>query len=382
MVKNTNQKTKKTSQVRNRSGNPGPVASVTTAPVAIGNTIRGTVAKTTSIKDGVRVSGRDFAFAVSASVAAVNDWTLCGGFPVTPAVMVSSVLRSYTQMYSKFKVHKIIAHFITSAPTSQPGDIMLYVERDRNGPMVDNTNAQFLPFVLSDPYTTIGPQWTNHSTTIKPTDDWNSTDYGMSDDLNEESSGSLFIFSKTSVASSPGYVLFDYDISFKELAVNPRAGLLPVARGKWLTTCLGLSATAVTANSNVASMGVVGNTISGTAAAGPTGIVAGDIYKCIADVTNSTAAGVNAAWTAVTTANLFTQILASGVFQAYTIDDGFTFYAVAYSTTGFKLFPSLASAKADAGGFYYGVSATITFALCCSMSLVSSKAPVTNQASY
>lgn len=73
MVKNTNQKTKKTSQVRNRSGNPGPVASVTTAPVAIGNTIRGTVAKTTSIKDGVRVSGRDFAFAVSASVAAVND---------------------------------------------------------------------------------------------------------------------------------------------------------------------------------------------------------------------------------------------------------------------------------------------------------------------
>jgi hypothetical protein len=382
MVKVFQPKKKKSAPRRNSSRGLPPVASITTAPVAIGNTIRGSLATSTAISGGVRARGRDFAFSVSASVAAANDWTLVGGFPITPAVLQSSVLRSYTQMYAKFKCHSLGVHYITSSPTSQAGDIMFYYERDRNGPMIDCTNTNFLPFVLSDPNTTIGPQWTNHTLLIKPVDEWNSTDYGMSDDLNEESTGTVFIYSKTNAASSPGYVLFDYDMSFKELSLNPRAGILPVSRGKWLTTCLGLTATATTINSSVMTVGVVGNTIGGVSAAGPSGIVAGDIYKVIADVTNSTVSGTNAAWTVATTANLFSQSLGNSAYQAVTIDDGFTFYAVAYSTSAWKLFPNLASAKADNGGFYYGVTGTLTWALCCSMSLVSTKSPISNQSSY
>ena len=97
---------------------------------------------------------------------------------------------------------------------------MFYYERDPSSPMADYTSSNFLPFVLSDPNTVIGPQWTNHSMLVNPTADWKTTLFGNQVDLEEQTAGSLFLFSKTSSANSPGYILIDYDISFKELAVN------------------------------------------------------------------------------------------------------------------------------------------------------------------
>lgn len=346
----------------------GPVTSITSAPVAIGNSIKGSRPAVTMSVDGCRVVGRDFAFTAAATPATVTGWTLVGGMPLTPSVLPSSALKSYCQMYSKFKINAIAFHYITSSATSQTGDVLFYVERDRVGPFIDWSNSSFLPYTLSDPHTVLGPQWTNHTAVYKPTNTFKYTDYGVATDINEDVCGTVSLFSKTSSASSPGYVIVDYDISFKELQVNPRAGVLPISRGQINQMCLSGSSLAVTSGSTVMNPTLnIGNTITGATSALPNGGTTGDIYRCIADVTNSQIVNT---WTNVTTANLFNYELPGGANKAVTIDDGFTFYMVVDSDTTARLFPTLASAYGSGNSFTYGLTNTITYGLCVSVSLV------------
>jgi hypothetical protein len=346
----------------------GPVSTITSAPVAIGNSIKGTSPSVTMAVDGCRVVGRDFAFTAASTPSSVTGWTLVGGMPITPSVLPSSALKSYCQMYSKFRVNSIAFHYITSSATSQTGDVLFYVERDRAGPFIDWSNSSFLPYTLSDPHTVLGPQWTNHTAVYRPTNTFKYTDYGINVDVNEDACGAVYLFSKTSSASSPGYVLVDYDITFKELQVNPRAGVLPISRGQINQVCWSASGVAATSgNTSITVSGNTGTSITGATSALPNGTIAGDIYRCVADVTTSIVLNT---WTNVTAANLFNYELPGGNDSAVTIDDGFTFYAVMTSTTGARFYPTLASALGAGNGFTYGVTATVTFGLCASISLV------------
>ncbi len=354
----------------------GPVAAVNTAPVAIGNSIRGSKARVLNTGNGCRVVGRDFAFSLASTASTVVGWTLVGGMPLTPAVMPSSVLRSYTQMYSKFKINKINVHYITSSPTSQAGDVLFYYERDRRGPMVDFTNNSFLPYVLSDPNTVIGPQWTNHTLAIKPTDEFNMTDYGLHTDLNEDSCGSIFLFSKTNATNSPGYILIDYDISFRELCVNPRAGILPISRGQFSNVTFGVSTLAVTSGSTSFNMGITGKDLSNTSSTMIQSAAVGDIYKVIFDVTNSQLLNT---WTNCTAANLLAYQTPSAS-TAVTLDDGFTCYAI-YSNSSLFFYPTLEAAYSNSQQFRYGITATVTFAITAWLSLVGFSSS-SEQASY
>lgn len=354
------------------------MTTINTAPVAIGNSVRGSTPQVTNSANGCRVIGRDFAFEAKATVAAANNWSLIGGMPLTPAVLATSSLRSYAQMFSNFKINRLVVHYITSSPTSQAGDIMFYYERERNSPMVDFTNSSFMPFVLSDPNTVIGPQWQNHSVMIDPVKEWKNTNYGLQSDLNEESVGSVFLFSKTNSASSPGYLLVDFDITFKEMCVNPRAGIIPITRGLWNYVTIGATALAISLGTT-ASMSLLGNNPDGSISTLPNGAQTGDIYKTIFLVTNSTAAGTNAAWTNVAASTLLSYSN-TAVATAITVDDGFTCYAL-LAGSSFTLYPNLESAKTQNGPLKYGVTATATFNVCTMMSLVATN-NTSNQSAY
>jgi len=332
---------KKKAQIK-RPSNFGPVSRINTAPVSFGNSVRGSRPKVTQTTDGARVVGRDFAFALSATASTVTNWELIGGMPLTPCALPSSILRNYCQMFQKFRLNSLVAHYITSSPTSQAGDVMFYYERDALAPMADYSNSSFLPYVLSDPHTVIGPQWTNHSAMIKPTPDWKTTLFGNQNDLNEDKAGTLFFFSKTNAASSPGYLLIDYDISFKELSVNPRAGTLPIARAQssFVTLDPGSSTTTGTAPTWTLTTGTF-KTIANITTAVPTGFALGDIYKVVLQITASTQ--VNAAWSgtgAPTTATL----LRYADDATITVDDGFTCYGLATASTAIVLYPTVENA--------------------------------------
>jgi hypothetical protein len=330
MVKNNKQK-KNGKRMLRRPAAFGAISSINTAPVSIGNSVRGTRPRISQTVDGARIVGRDFAYALSGTGSAVTNWELIGGMPISPSVLPSSILRNYCQMFQKFKVNSVAVHYITSSATSQTGDVLFYYERDRYAPMCDYSSSSFLPFILSDPNSLIGPQWMNHSVVVKPTADWKSTLYGNQDDINEDSTGTLFLFSKTSSVSSPGYMLIDYDISFRELSVNPRAGSLPVARGQSSFVCFtystGWSAGATAQFDSV----TTGKTITNVTSQPPTGVASGDIYKAVFQITSSTL--VNAAWTGTPTPTV-SNLLRYADNLAITLDDGFTCYVLYDATSG------------------------------------------------
>lgn len=325
---------------RSKMGGFGPVSTINTAPVSVGNSVRGSAPKVMQTTDGARVVGRDFAFALTATTAAVNGWEIIGGMPITPCCLPSSILRNYCQMFNKFKVNSVTVHYITSSPTSQAGDVLFYYEKDRAAPMPDYSNSSFLPYTLSDPHTVIGPQWTNHSAVIKPTKDWKTTLYGNQSDINEDAEGTLFFFSKTNSASSPGYLLIDYDISFKELSVNPRAGTLPVARAQSSFVNLSTGGT-LTQGSAVAFLLNSGNNISGTLSQLPNGYIAGDIYKVRLQVTASTQ--VNSTWTGTPTPNPGNLFRHGQSDRTVSLEDGATFYMLA-NTSNVQLHSTLEGA--------------------------------------
>nr|UHS71960.1 MAG: hypothetical protein 3 [Luteoviridae sp.] len=357
----------------------GPVSTINTAPVSVGNSVRGSAPRVTQTTDGARVVGRDFAFALSGTASAVTGFEIIGAMPITPAVLPSSILRNYCQMFNKFKVNSVTVHYITSSPTSQAGDVLFYYEKDRLAPMCDYSNSSFLPYVLSDPHTVIGPQWTNHSVVLKPTKDWKSTLYGNQTDINEDAEGTIFFFSKTNSANSPGYLLIDYDFQFRELSVNPRAGTLPVARGQSTFICL-TNASDPTAGSAALFTAATGKTIANLTSALPNGAIPGDIYKCVLQVTASTQ--VNAAWSgtpALTTSTMFRYGQSD---RNLTIDDGFTVYAKLSSATSLILYPDIESAVVQADAIEWQTSSTsATINLCAEVMLVRNVTDLT-QSSY
>ncbi len=358
----------------------GPVSQINTAPVSVGNSVRGSKPAVTQTTDGARVVGRDFAFALSATAAAITNWELIGGMPVTPAALPSSILRNYCQMFNKFKVNRMVVHYITSSPTSQAGDVLFYYERDAVAPMCDYSSSNFLPYTLSDPHTVIGPQWTNHSMQIKPVQDWKSTLYGNNADINEDKAGTIFLFSKTNAANSPGYILVDYDISFKSLSVNPRAGTLPISRAQSSMICLTNVGTTTTANTVAQWNVLTGKTVANITSTYPQGAIPGDVYKLRLQISSSQL--VNATWTASTaptTANMLQYAVQN---RPFTLDDGITLYATYQNSAAWFLFATLEEAVNSVNGIEWQASWTATtINICAEAQLVRNVTDLT-QSSY
>jgi len=340
-----------------------PVSMVTNAPLQLGNTVRGVAPKVTHINDGVRVAGRDFIFSAS-NVNGAANWTLCGGLPITPAAMFGSNLKQFSNMYASYRFVDIAFHFITAEPATQLGNIMFYIQKSRSDPMIPwGSNSSFLPFVLSDPSTVMGPVWMNHTAYYKPEPRWRSTDYLLGDDLDDEAAGDVFLFVNSPVNTTPGYVMMDYTIEFKELSANPKRNLLPLQRTAWVNTSLGLNAANVTSGSTAVALGIFGNDLTGQAAVAPVGISLGDIYKVVIDSDHTSYGGA-------TSSNLLQLKYPSG--QGVAITNGFTCYALVDVTTPrFSLFPSISFARAGVNNFVFGLTnGSLTFNLMVWVSLI------------
>ncbi len=361
------QKKKNTRRARSRA-TFGAVSSITTAPVSIGNSVRGSKPRIKQTVDGARIAGRDFAFALSGTASTVTNWELIGGMPITPCVLPSSVLRNYCQMFQYFRVHKVVVHYITSSATSQTGDVVFYYERDRLAPAPDYSSSNFLPYVLSDESTIIGPQWMNHSALIAPPAEWKSTLYGNQSDLNEDAAGTVFLFSKTNTTNSPGYILIDYDISFKSMAVNPRAGTLPVSRGQSNFVCLTRTSTITAGNALSWESATTGKTIANVVSSMPVGDALGDIYKCVVQATASQQ--VNATWTGTPTPTLANLLMYSDN-TIINLDDGFTFYLRQAPLGTFRMFATIENAVTYTESIEFQTSiVSPTINLCVELQLV------------
>jgi len=339
-----------------RPSNPtfGSVSTINTAPVAIGNSMSGFKSRTIPVPNGIRIIGRDYGF-TPAATGSVTGWACTGGMPLTPACMPTTVLRNFVQMYSKFKFNSLTAHYITSSSTSTTGVVVFYSQKEAKSSQINWTASSFLPFVLSEPENVIGPQWTNHSMTIRPKGGFKHCDAFLNSDQNDDSFGDIFLMSKTSSTESPGYVVLDYDITFMELEYNPRAALIPLAAAQWnpfdLTWTEARTTDDTGQNSGSATTGIGATTITKFTAAN-----VGDVYKIFIDATNST-------FTVGTAANLWNEQLYTGATTAVTLVDGFTAYAVNIVGDTWHFYPTLESAMVNSREFRAGATLTYNVSL-------------------
>jgi len=362
------QKSKKKTRKRT-TARMGAVSAISTAPVAIGNSIRGARSQSRRTPGGIVVSGRDFMF-TPIGTGSISTWTSTGGTPLTPVAFGDSCVRQYMQMYQKYRWLRCVVHYITSSPTSSTGDVMFYHAKNRDSVFLNQTSSFLLPFVISDPDTVIGPQWTNHSADLEVQGTWKSTDYGMTDALNDYADGEVFLLSKTTTTDSPGYVLFDYAIEFAEMQITPRLLSLPLPRAQYNNANIGVTALA-TVSVVTRFYGVpVGNGLNGSGSQFPPGFTQGDIYKVVFDITNSSPGS----WVTATVANLIA--INNGSTAAgdasVTVADGFTCYGVIDSSSKIYFFPNSAAAYAGSNGFVFNVTGTTTYNVQMWLSLVGS----------
>jgi hypothetical protein len=339
----------------------GAVSTISTAPVAIGNSMRGatpTVVRTSN--DSVRLIGRDFAQTAYNSGTATN-WLPVAGFPLTPNCFVSSVLRNYCQMYNKFKFNKLRLHYITSSPTSSSGDVLFQVNANRTDPLPNWTGANFLPYALSKPETVIGPQWTNHTMEITPKGPARTLDLGQNIDTDYQAQGEVFLYSKTSSTDSPGYLMIDYDVSFFEQSINPKQGLLPnplllLQPIQLVWTTLALTANTTQPIPIIGTRGPGGTAISAITSA--SAFRAGDIYKFVVDLTNTNMSAYTVSAGSLPTAATLLDEQVNNVNTAITLTDGYTIYITIYSATSMTFHPTFAQAITGSQRLISGVTAT------------------------
>jgi len=273
-------------------------------------------------------------------------------------------------------IHGVAFHYITTASTSETGSVMFYINKDRVGPGLTTSFSNFLPVVLSDHNTLIGPLWKNSTASFFPEPIWMPTDVGLGEDLRVQAAGELFVFTRTSVTDSPGYVLIDYDISFRNMQVNPRSLTLPLSRMKYTQVLATVPSAAYTAGNAGFFTFASGSLMDGvTASVPPTGATVGDVYKVVLNLTNATFTNCNAS-------NLVVTSLIGGNSGGITLTDGFTLYCVYAATNKFYMTTNYNAAEADGATIGWGQSATFSATFPAYVSFVGSLSYQNNQANF
>jgi hypothetical protein len=343
----------------------GPVSTIDTAPVAIGNTVGGSEPVVTHVNNGVRIRGRDFFINLDAIQAGPTDWYLVGGAPLVPHALTSSLLKSYAGIYAHYVVHGLAFHFITAVGTGTQGDIALMINKSAANPAVDSTGANFLSVLLSDKNTVFGPLWKNHTAVYHPPPEVYPTDILNDEDLTHRGPGELLVYTRSSVQQLPGYMLMDYDITFKTMQVNVRALTFPISKMKYAQSAFFLSGAVVSATIDAA-FNWGGFTNDGVAAVAPVGVSVGDIYKVIFNPAIKTLNNV-------TLANLLgVSVLGTTAPDSFNITFGTTIYCVAFSTTSFLTYPTYEAAMSQSKPFKHNVAATISVSIPAYFSFVGS----------
>lgn len=322
------------------------VSEVSVAPVSLGNTVRSIKQTVVPIPNGIKVVGRDFVQTLAGVTTAYTGWVLSGGFALSPMSLNATGLRGFFQTYEQYRWDKCVAHYITSSPTSLPGDVLMVYHSNHGGPKVDHTSSNFLSYALSTDSALIGPQWTNHSVEIITTPhEWFGTDVLNAEDVAHQADGELLVYTRNTTngtqADAPGYLLIDYEVSFRRRMLNARVQTLPSSLFKWRVT--GLHVNTATAVNDIVSTDFL---LSAVATNGvpviPPGAAIGDIFQIVID----TQAAVVANTTLATAWRMNiggTGDPSVGTYIVLPIVNGMTIYGVIGSVAGngsIALFPN------------------------------------------
>lgn len=224
----------------------GPILS-TAAPVSIGTSITGSKPVVAQLKDGVVVTGREFADSVN-EYNQSSTWQIGSLIPIHPAYFVGSTLGNIARTYELYRFRSLVFHFVSRQPTSVTGEIMLVSSRTALEPCEDGSSGNFLPRAMSRGRSVLGPLWQNHSIEIECDATWRLVDAFINADYDDNVLGELQAYTLAAVADTAGYIIMDYVVEFKTTMYQPHSSLIPISSGVGQSVTLVDSSTTPTAN--------------------------------------------------------------------------------------------------------------------------------------
>lgn len=356
------------------------VSEVDSAPIAIGNTLRSVKPIVKQTKGGTIVVGRDFVMPMGGIASAVTTWCLCGGTPLTPAALVASALRGFFSSYERYRVIRLQLHYITSSPTSLPGDVLLLYHENRGGPKVNHNSANFLSYALSSANAVLGPQWSNKSVNISVGSDWKLTDFFNSEDLQHQSDGEILLYGRATSngisPDSPGYLVIDYEVEFQHLMVNPRIVTLPTGLIKWFNVGLRTGIISPTSGDKVEfhAFSADNNTeLTSTSPGDGGGYVFQVVLDLDASLYNPNGMVLSSMWS--------TKLDDGGGLNAFALTTGTTIYGVSYGLPAMNLYPTYPAALSGRPFVWTTTSSNINIGMNMSLSLCGNVSSAYTQAS-
>lgn len=237
MSPNNNNKQKKSlrgavqaSKPQNPRNARNNMAVTTAAPVSIGSTIRAIPPQVSRSNDGSRVTGRDFIGTVEGQ--GVSTFGLGKSALLSPAYFATTTLGNIARSFERYRWNKLRVHFVPKVATTAVGQIVLCSQRSVSEPGLQPEAGTFLQRAMSQGNAVFSPLWVGTFIDIDcSSSDWKLVDPSTTSDIDDCVHEELQVYTQISVAAQVGYLIAEYDISFKEVIYQPHSSTLPFSTG-------------------------------------------------------------------------------------------------------------------------------------------------------
>lgn len=203
-----------------------------TVPVAIGSTIRSVKPAITRNLDSTRVVGRDFVASVEAQ--GVSAFGIGKSAMLSPAYFNTTQLGNLARSFEKYRWNRLRIHYIPKVSTTATGQVVLCSSKSVTLPCLQPESGVFLQRAMSQGNACFTPLWQNAYIDIDCDSTWCLCDAAAGVDLDDNIHEELQVYSQAGVSGQVGYLIAEYDITFKEPLYSMHAAAIPYPTGPGL----------------------------------------------------------------------------------------------------------------------------------------------------
>jgi hypothetical protein len=206
------------------------------APVSVGTSIRAIKPVMSRNVEGGHIRGKDFLGTVEGF--GVATFGLGKSALLNPAYFFSTFLGNFARSYEKYRWNSLRIHYVPKVATSAIGQLVMCSQRSVTEPGLRPEAGTFLNRAMSQGNAAFSPLWTGSYIDIDTDGEFRLVDPTSSADLDDAIHEELQVYCQTSVSGQVGYLIAEYDISFKEPIFQPHSTSIPISTGPGMRVVL------------------------------------------------------------------------------------------------------------------------------------------------
>jgi hypothetical protein len=214
-----------------KMGQAKPTAGVQhpTAPVSIGTITRNFAPKVTRSTNAANIVGKDFIGTVEGQ--GVSSFGLGKSALLSPAYFNSTILGNICRSFEHYRFNRLRVHYVPKVATTAVGQLILCSQHSVSEPGLQPESGTFLQRAMSQGNASFSPLWTPNYIDITTDAQWRLVDPATTVDLDDCILEELQVYTQVNASAQVGYLIAEYDISFKDPIFQPHASQIPFPTG-------------------------------------------------------------------------------------------------------------------------------------------------------